>query len=390
MAAVAGLTERGVSPSDVTVVVREVDLYEEPLTRAANRYGVTPNFWTQLRLKRTLPYRSLAAVLDLLVAREAAEGVPADALVAPLRFEWAPPADARTANATADWPVPAATVEALARRVGGERRGVAAWHDRIEDATDGDARFETYLDWLDALPTRPAPDDVPTALAPPLDAYREQVLPARQADDDAALTATARTARALARLRGDGDGLVRELATKYESWLDADYGERSWTTVRDLCEALATTVPGRREYPTANSVDVLEANDVWGLDLPYVVAAGLVDGEWPRPPDSVFPAPFRERLCDTDGTARNVRPRSGWTEGREFDQFADAVAAASEALVVTRHQCDADGVERLPSPYLRALDPTAVDRPAVDELIAERRLPPRLAATAGEDAEGPR
>ncbi|NHN48492.1 hypothetical protein G9464_12940 [Halostella sp. JP-L12] len=390
MAVVAGLVDRGVSPSDVTVVVRDLDPYEEPLSRAADRYGVRPNFWIQLRLKRTLPYRLLVAVLDLLVARESGT-VPADALLDPLRFEWVPPVERGGTGWTtgpgdsdpdAGWPLPAATVAALARSVDGERRGIDAWRDRVAAVSDAGARLGTYLDWLDGLPARPDPDDVPVAVVPLLDAYRERVLPARRAADDATYSETARTARALARLHDGDEGLVPELASKYGSWLDADYGERSWATVRDLCDALATTVPGRREYPAARSVDVMEANDVWGLDLPYVVAGGLVDGEWPRPPESAFPAPFRERLRGADGAARNVRPRSGWTEGREFDQFADAVAAASEALVVTRHEYDADGVERRPSPYLRALDPTPVDRPAVGELIADCRLPPRLAATA--------
>ncbi len=387
MATVAGLTARGVSPSDVTVVVRDADQYEDPLRRAANRYGVTLNFWIQLRLKRTLPYRLAVAVVNLLVAREESDLLPADALLAPLRFQWTPPEatspEAEAPDTAGDWPLSAETVEALSRRVAGERHRVAAWRNRIGDVTGGDSRFDAYVEWLDGCPSSPDPDDVRETLVPLFDAYRKRVLPMRQADD-ATLTETARTARALARLVEDGDGLVGELAVKYRSWLDDDYGEQSWATVRELCDALATTVPGRREYPTARAVDVMEANDVWGLSIPYVIVAGLVDGEWPRPPDSEFPAGFRERVSDTEGVGENVRPRSGWTEGREFDQFADAVVAASEALVVTRHEYDFDGVERPPSPYVRLLDPTPVDDPEVDTLLAERQLPPRLAAISEE------
>lgn len=66
MALVAALVDCGISPSDVTVVVRDIDPYEEPLTRAARRYGVTPTFWTQLRLKRTLLYQLTVATIGAL------------------------------------------------------------------------------------------------------------------------------------------------------------------------------------------------------------------------------------------------------------------------------------------------------------------------------------
>lgn len=408
VACVDGLVAAGVSPSDVTVVVRDVDAYEGPLRRAARRYGVTLSVWTQLRLDRTVPYRLTRAVVALLAERERTEGaVGADALLAPLRFEWVPPADGAASEDCDAFPVDPAALGALARRASGESRAVADWPDAVRRmaaetntteaaAADGVAgvgvddadtsrlaeladALDRYAAWVGAAPATPGPHDLDILLSPVFEAYRTRVMPARRAADDATLTDTARTARALDRM----SELTGELADKYGDWVADGYAPRSWATVADLLDAIATTVPGRREYATARSVDVMEANDVWGLDLPYVVAAGLVDGEWPRPPESTFPAALRRLLRTTDGPGAALRPRAGWTEAGELDQFADTVAAASEGLVCTRFAVDADGIEVRPSPYLRAVDATRVDRDALDRLIGpDRELPAPVAAMA--------
>jgi ATP-dependent helicase/nuclease subunit B len=215
------------------------------------------------------------------------------------------------------------------------------------------------------------------------------VVPLRQADDTAPFTQTAQAARAVARLSqaGDGDGLITEIVEKYRTWLEADYCECSWATVKQLCDDIATTLPGRREVPTARSVDVMEANDVWGLSLPYVIVAGLVDGEWPQPPDSVFPAAARERLSETGGPARNVRPRSGWTERRDFDQFADVVAATETALIMTYHKSDLDGIPQQPSPYIQQLETTSISDTEIENMLSDCILPQQILELAEGDTQ---
>ncbi|GAB3420008.1 hypothetical protein GCM10027435_22150 [Haloparvum alkalitolerans] len=405
VACVDGLVSAGVSPSDVTVVVRDVDAYEAPLRRAARRYEVTLSVWTQLRLKRTIPYRLTRAVVSLLAERERTGGaVGADALLAPLRFEWVPPADEANSGLSDPFPVDSAALGALARRTGEAKHPVAGWSDevrRIADGTDASGpdadgtpeadapgsspqelagladALERYAAWVEPASATPGPHDLDALLSPVFEAYRTRVMPARRDADDATLTGTARTARALDRM---GE-LTGELADKYGDWIADGYAPRSWATVADLLDAIATTVPGRREYATARSVDVMEANDVWGLDLPYVVAAGLVDGEWPRPPESAFPAALRRLLGTTDGPGAALRPRAGWTEAGELDQFADTVAAASEGLVCTRFAADADGIDVRPSPYVQAVDGTPVGRDALDRLVGpDRELPEPIVA----------
>lgn len=397
VATVDRLVERGVSRSDMTIVVRDVDAYEAPLQRASRRYGLTLSIWTQIRLKRTIPYRLAVAVVSLLAAREQTGGgaIASEIILDPLRYEWVPPSDTKWSGDetsspescaavsgdtvdSANWPFEPPVVDALARAVAGENHTVSGWGDRFEQV---EARTKpdltSYVDWVSTLPATPSPPDIPAMLGPLLDAYRQVVMPHRQASDDPTLTGTATSARSLARM----EELTIELAEKYDSWLADGYGERSWTTVAELLDAIASTVPGRREYATARSVDVMEANDVWGLDLPYVIAAGLVDGEWPRPPESTYPAALRERLRANQGLATALRPRSGWTEAGELDQFADAVVAASEGLVCTRFTRDSDGVETRPSPYLRALDPQPVDASAVERLVGDPgELPPEIVA----------
>jgi ATP-dependent helicase/nuclease subunit B len=399
MALVAALVDCGISPSDVTVVVRDIDPYEEPLTRAARRYGVTPTFWTQLRLKRTLPYQLTVATIGALTAVEAVDSgeetstdpksvsLDIEPLLAPLKFEWCPPAATDAASShrnDTEWPIDQRTVATTRETAAGETGSLSEWCGQLVKA-GADDRILTYGDWLADQPMSPTADELTGVLLPILEAYREVVLPKRHAADDATLTETARTARALARLAGgDGaseEGLVGECAGKYADWLGDGYAERSWATVAELVDAIATTVPGRREYATARSVDVMEANDTWGLNLPFVIAVGLVDGEWPRPPESCFPAAVRERLRGTEGPASGLRPRSGWTEGRELDQFVDTLRAASEGLILTRFQRDADGVETLPSPYLVALNAPELASEVVAELTGpDRVLPDELAA----------
>lgn len=405
MALVAALVDHGISPSDVTVVVRDVDPYEEPLTRAARRYGVTPMFWTQLRLKRTPPYRLTVTTIRALTAAEAVDSgeetstdpesvsLDVETLLAPLEFEWCPPAAVNAASSHRNdmgWPIDQRTVATTRGTADGETGLPSEWRGQLAEA-GADDRVLTYVDWLADQPMSPTPDELTGVLLPILEAYREIVLPERHAADNTTLTETARTARALARLAGgDGaseEGLVGECAGKYTDWLADGYAERSWTTVAELVDAIATTVPGRREYATARSVDVMEANDTWGLDLPYVIAVGLVDAEWPRPLESSFPAAVRERLCGTEGPASGLRPRSGWTEGRELDQFVDTVRAASEGLILTRFQRDADGVETLPSSYLVALNAPELGREAVDELAGPDRILPDELDTMLDDSE---
>ena len=86
MAVVAELREGGVPVRDIVVVARDLDTYEEPLTRAAIRYGVTPVFWTQIRLTQTRPFRLLMAICELFATPEPDR----DDLFTPLELGWTP------------------------------------------------------------------------------------------------------------------------------------------------------------------------------------------------------------------------------------------------------------------------------------------------------------
>ncbi|WP_139173660.1 hypothetical protein [Natrialba sp. SSL1] len=413
MALVSALLDQGVSESDVTVVVRDIDDYEEPLTRGGRRYGVTPTFWTTLRLKRTIPYQLLQSLCDLLQARETDTPVTAETLFSPLEYGWVDPQidvekpiPLGESVETNGWPVPVATVRDGIRLAAEESYRIGQWQERLGDLataagdTEADdiagetvscgSKFDSYLGWLDNVARTPNPTDVRQTLLPVLDAYAVGALPERQAIDDDTKLDVAQSVRAVDRLGAhpdstqftvDGrslhahDGMVPELADKYEQWLEAGYVDPSWRSVADLFDQLATVVPGRREHPTAHAIDVMEANDVWGLELPYVVSVGLVDGEWPQPPDSVVPAAIRQRLRGLSKPERQLRPRSGWTESRELDFFADTVAAASEALVCTRYRRDTDGVEQSMSPYLRVLPTRTIAPDDTDQLISTGSLP---------------
>jgi ATP-dependent helicase/nuclease subunit B len=181
----------------------------------------------------------------------------------------------------------------------------------------------------------------------------------------------------------------RQLEGKYADRLAKGALEQSWSAVAELCRLVATQRPGRREASNARAVDVLEANDVWLLDVPFVVAAGLVAGEWPREVGSTLPPELHEAVLSGDGAAASLAPRTAWMDGRDRDQFGDVLDAAGDALVVTRHTERADGTEKRPSPLLECLDVESVPEDARRRLVSpDRELPAPIRSVLRDRAGG--
>ena len=119
---------------------------------------------------------------------------------------------------------------------------------------------------------------------------------------------------------------------------------------------------------------------MWALDVPYVIAVGLVDTEWPRTVDSAIPSLSRAALAQSGHQrASAVRPHSSWTTARDHDHFVSTVDAARDLLVVTRFAADSEGVEQRPSRFLDDLELThsienmgdiVADLPTLPEAIA--------------------
>ncbi|WP_254271014.1 hypothetical protein [Haloarcula marina] len=381
-ALVDGVLQSGVSPSDIAVVARDADAYERHLARAMPVYGRHLSVWTQLDLDQSLPYRLVVATCDLLAAA-ATDDVDAATLCRPLRLQWTAP------RGTGSSPVSHAGLSAVERAIGdGEPASLSEWTERLLREVDSDEtarrRVLGLVNWCRQQPTTPAPEDVVGVLGPIADAFDDNVLPKRADRDGPDYTETARTARAVERVAGvDGDDhLLRETRAKYDDWLARSHVERSWETVRDVLDAIATARPGRREHDNAERIDVLDATDTWLRTYPYVVAVGFVDGEWPRRPRGALPAEFRTAVVDGDSqAARHLGVRGAWTEAREYDHLADAVSTASAHLVVTRFTEDVDGVAYQRSPLLDGLEPAVVGADEYNRLIAGTGLPDRLAAT---------
>jgi ATP-dependent helicase/nuclease subunit B len=347
MATVAALRERGVPIRDVAVVARDLDQYEEPLARAAIQFGVTPVFWTQLRVTRTRPY----ALVDAVCRALAAEALDRETLVRPLEHRWTPPgpSDER-------WPLePEALYRSRAAMPDGARP-LEEWVETLSAIDDVDARLRTFARWLADAPS-PSPELVASVLSGTLDAYADRVLPCTEAADSPALLETETDARAVVRTRT----LVGQLREKFAERLADGTLERSWADVADLAGVIATQRPGRREHSNARALDVFEANDAWGLDVPYIVAVGLVEGEWPQRTESMLPPEFQEAVLAGDGDAASLAPRAAWTDGRDRDQFADALGAAGRGAILTRHTRRADGETAHPSSFLDRLETRTVD-----------------------------
>ncbi|ADE03020.1 hypothetical protein [Haloferax volcanii] len=364
MAVVAALRDRGVPVRDIAVVVRDLDAYEPPFFRAAVQYGMAPVFWTQLYVTRTRPYALVESVCDALDAEE----LDSDTLLRPLEHRWAP------VEATTDeWPVEPAALDRVRRALPGGSRTLEEWTEALE-ASDADPRVLTFADWLGTAPD-PSPETVRSVLSDVVEGYAEHGLPVTKEADSPALLDTETDARAVVRVRT----LVRQLRHKFDDRLDEGAVERSWGDVAELANVIATQRPGRREHSNARALDVLEANDVWALDVPFVVAVGLTADDWHRVTDSMVPPEFQETVLRGDGDVGKLAPRPSWVNGRDRDQFLDTLGAAGEAVIVTRHTQTVDGNEVYPSPFLDRIDARRINESDRQRLVSEEReLPPEI------------
>ncbi|MFC6615563.1 hypothetical protein ACFQAS_11485 [Halopenitus salinus] len=363
MALVAGLRDAGVAVRDLAVVARDLDDYEEPLYRAAVQCGIAPVFWTQLRVTRTRPFALIESVCGALDARE----LDAETLSRPLEHRWCPPGASGS-----EWPIDPAEVQRMADALPDGSRPPSGWRAAIRSTPCIDDRSLAYLEWLEEQPA-PSPKAVTSVLGDVLEAYERLGLPVTKARDSPALLETERDARGVVRVRT----LVRQLRHKYDDRLADGTVERSWGDVAELAGLIATQRPGRREHSNARAVDVLEANDVWQLDVPYVIAVGLVDGEWPRKTESALPPELCEEILAGTGRSRGLAPRPAWTDGRDRDQLDDVIRAAGNGLVVTRHAETTDGEERRRSYLLERLDPERIPDDERRRLVAPDRELPR-------------
>lgn len=373
MALVAALRERGVPVRDVALVVRDLDAYEEPLFRAAMQYGVTPVFWTQLRVTRTRPYALVEAVCEAL----AAERVDGRTLLRPLEHRWTP-----ASGAGDEWPVEPASVQRARAALPDGARSVTEWEAAVT-ASDVDERVEAFVQWLDEAP-EPDPEAVRAVLGGVVEAYADHGLPETKADDAPALLETETEARAVVRVRT----LVRQLRQKFAERLKDGTVDRSWADVAELASVIATQRPGRREHSNARAVDVLEANDVWALEVPYVVALGLTAEDWPQATELTLPPEFQEAVLRGTAETSILAPSAAWTDGRDRDHFADTLRAAATGVVLTRHTEATSGETVHPSPFLDYLDADTVPAAQIQRLrSAERALPKRIQALLPEATE---
>ncbi|MEZ3118057.1 hypothetical protein RYH80_19245 [Halobaculum sp. MBLA0147] len=380
LAVVAEHADRGGSPSDIAVVVPDPDAYEPPLSNAAARHGLATATWTQLPLTDTLPYRLVAACCRVLDATSCS----CETFLKPLVYHWTPPSLA-SSGASRDAATPRDHDESSSSSVGtpsgavGDMpagdTAVSALRAMVRDALQGDETstrdpvewcrwittrevpsvVEAYCEWVTAHhhEGRPQPDAVDTALSPVLDAYEDAVLPLRYQRDGPTLSQTAQTARGVVRTQD----LVEEVVTTYADRLEA--GEPpSWALVGDLAETIAELRAGRREHANAHALDVIDANDTWGLSRDVVIAVGLRHGGWIESRQGRLPPALQARLVDRADIPVGIR--AAWSEAQVRDHFQDTVSAACDTLVCTRPERDPTGTPVPPSPLLAALDTATV------------------------------
>jgi len=361
MAVVAVLGEHGVPVRDLVVVARDLDGYEEPLARAAIRYGVTPVFWTQIDLVETNLYRLITSLCELFGDAEP----NSETLLRPLELGWTPQ------ETTDEWPLPDKVLAETSYRLPKESRPIHGWQSLLKEATWINQQVVEYVKWVARTP-EPTPTNVAAVLGGVVESYREAVLPERQSTDSPALLKTETAARATVRM----ETLVEQVESKYIQRLSDGWTDESWAAVQGMCESLARQRPGRREHANARALDILEANDLWARSIPYVVAVGLVEGEWPNQTKSTVPPELQHTILVGDDPAGRLAPRTAWHGGRDLDQFYDTIAAATRGIIVTRHVLDVDGNRQSRSPLLDHLDTELIDRASRQQLLSTDRVLP--------------
>lgn len=362
MALVSGLLDHDVAVRDIAVVARNLDRYEEPLSRAARQHGVVPDIWTQLRVTQTRPFALIVAVCDAL----AGEVVDKDTLLRPLAYRWTPPA-----STDGHWQISSKTIQRTKIALPEECLTRAEWVELATTNTDIDDRVSMYLQWLADVPAAD-PETAATVLGDVVDAYAKHGLPETKVADSPALLDTEIDASAVRRVTKLVNRLERKLADRSVHAPD----DQSWATVAELATVMATQRPGSREHSHARGLDIFEANDIWGLDIPYVIAVGLIQDEWPNVTDSMLQPEFEEQILRGSGDASTLAPNTSWTLGHDRDHFADTLRAASTGVITTRHSETADGEPVQPSPFLHSLDTTQLSDEERQQLRSpEKELP---------------
>jgi len=373
MAIAAELLDREIPVRDIIIVVRNLEEYEDRLTRAAIRYEIPPTVWTQLKLDETEPFRLCRTLCTLFDA----ESVPLWMLLRPLANGWLPP------NPTVDWPFDVATLQDICHRAPDDTRSTADWQEWLLCASIDDERLAEYLSWVRNQPSEPASGDIDGTFGQLLDRYGEWLLPRQKQRDSPALLATERTVRAVERMTE----LVERMQVKYANWLETNRASKSWETVGRMWISFATQRAGRREHGNARALDIVEANDTWERAVSYVIAVGLADGIWPAHEQSLFPVSFQQDILDGTHSLERLAPSATWDEIRASDQFADTVQTATDALVVTWPTRSHDGTSFERSPLLRGL---TVDQVTPDRVAAlrsaDRQIPPAFAGVLPEEA----
>lgn len=375
MATVAELIDHGVPIRDIAVVARDLEPYEEPLYQSAIQYGITPVFWLQLRVTQTRPYALIESVCDILGTEQPSRA----ALCRPLEYRWCPPA----ATAT-KWPLPPKTIQQSLQAMPDRSQSLDEWREEVEQNPAVDDRLRTYIEWLIECP-EPTPTAVTDTLLALVDRYANLGVPVTEQGDSPALLETERDTRAVIRVKT----LIQQLHEKYADQLEEGTRTRSWESVGEVSQLIASQRPGRREHSNARALDIVEANDVWLLDIPYVISVGVVDGEWPKQPESVLAPELEEAILQGDDRVGTLAPRTSWTTGRDRDHFADTVAAAGSGLITTRYTETSDGDTRRASALLEQLDATAVPDDERRRLVSpDRELPTAIRGMLDEEVTG--
>lgn len=366
MAAVAALRERDIPVRNIAVVARDLDGYEDPLLRAAIQHGVTPVFWTQLRVTRTRPYALIESLCDALTGE-----IDKRTLMRPLEHRWTP-GDGDISR----WPIEPATVQETITDLPDGERSLDDWREIVTTTPEVDHRITAFVQWLSEVPD-PSPDVIRSVLDEVVDRYAECGLPETKATDSPALLNTEIDARAVVRVRT----LVQQLPHKFEDRLDEGTVEQSWSDVAELANTIATQRPGRREHSNARAVDIMEANDVWALDIPYVIAVGLTATEWPQETASPVQPELQEAVLQGDGAAAKLAPDASWTDSRDRDHFVDTLRAAANGVIVTRHTESSSGDAVAPSPFLEFLETESIPDDERRQLRSTARVLPTAIRT---------
>ncbi len=380
----------GMSPSDIVVSARNVDLYETHIEDIFETNNIPYHAETKTPVLHAPSYRFLTATFDLIQSAADNEEIGYDTVVDPLRMGFClPPGDNR------HWPLDDHTFLYLEQRLSeaeerdGERTlgewqrtvgGMSGWDDAHE-------RMEVFLEWV-ADKTREPPqngDDLRALIRSLISDFIYQMVPERRSRPDGPGMDSTRArltdlhATGVAKQVYNG---ASQVGTHYD-YLRTVFGDTDWTPSWGEARSAMFDVLGgktmRQQHKDGNAVRIVDAGDAFFIDAEHLHLLGLSRDDFPveRQESPLLHEQLREAVSEAslDGTAPYLRLAASESQHAvDVDYYESVLRVSTDSITVSHQYQDTEGNAVPWSSFVDLLD-LDESQPYVTKIRADQWLP---------------